>query len=43
MEGQVKRSIFTMEDEIPGWLQHYHKVYYKKGGHCRRQTYIIGR
>ena len=43
MEDRVKKSISIIEDGIPGWLQHYHKVYCKKGGHCRRQTYIIGR
>ena len=32
-----------MEDRIPGWLQHYHKMCCKKGGHYGRQTCIIWR
>ena len=32
-----------MEDGIPGWLQHCHKIYCKKDGHYRRQACIIGR
>ena len=42
MEDRVKKSISTIEDGIPGWSQHYNKVCCKKGGHCKRQTYIIG-
>jgi len=40
---ELNRSISTMEDGIPGWLQYCHKVCCKKGGHHGRQTCIIGR
>ena len=40
---ESNRSISAMEDGIPGWLQHYHKICYKKGGCYRRQVCIIGR
>jgi len=34
---KLNRSISTMEDGIPGWVQHYHKTCCKKGGcHERR-------
>ena len=29
---KLNRSISTIEDRIPGWLQHCHKTYCKKGG-----------
>ena len=29
---KLNRSISTLEDEIPEWLQHCHKVCYEKGG-----------
>ena len=37
------RSISTMEDRIPKWFQHCHKVCCKKGGHCRRWALIVGK
>jgi len=40
---ELNRSISTMEDRIPGGLQHCHKICYKKGGHHRRQACIIWR
>ena len=33
---ESNRSISTMEDRIPGWLQHYHKACCEKGGHHER-------
>ena len=33
---ELNRSISTMEDRIPGGLQHHHKMYYKKGDCCGR-------
>ena len=38
---ELNRSISTMEDGIPRWLQHYYKIYCKKGGHHGRQACII--
>jgi len=29
---ELNRSISAVEDEIPGWLQHYHKICCEKGG-----------
>jgi len=40
---ELNRSISTMEDRIPRWLQHHHKICYEKGGHCGRQACIIWR
>ena len=40
---ESNRSISTIEDGISGWLQHCYKICCKKGGHCRRQAYVIGR
>jgi len=40
---ELNRSISTMEDGIPGWLQHHHKACCEKGGHHGRQACIIGR
>ena len=39
---KLNRSIFTVEDGIPGWLQHYHKTCCKKGGHCRSRLVCFG-
>jgi len=33
---ELNRIISTMEDRIPGWLQHCHKTYCEKGGCCKR-------
>ena len=30
-----------MEDRIPGWLHHHHKMCYEKGGCYRRQALIV--
>jgi len=30
------RSISTVEDGIPGWVQHHHKTCCEKGGHHGR-------
>ena len=40
---ELNRSIPTMEDRIPGWLQHHHKTYCKKGGCHGKQACIIWR
>jgi len=40
---ELNRSISAMEDGIPGWLQHCHKTYCKKGGCCGRWACIIWR
>jgi len=40
---KLNKSISTMEDKIPRWLQHCHKVCCKKGGCHGRQTCIIRR
>ena len=40
---KLNRSISAMEDRIPGWLQHYHKMCCKKGGHCGRKTCMFWR
>ena len=40
---ELNRSISTMEDGIPRWLQHCHKTCCKKDGHCERHACIIGR
>ena len=37
------RSISTIEDRIPRWLQHCHKACCEKGGRHGRWAYIIGR
>ena len=33
---KLNRNISAVEDGIPRWLQHCHKMCYKKGGHCGR-------
>jgi len=38
---ELNRSIFAMEDGIPGWLQYHHKTCYEKGGCCGKQACII--
>ena len=38
---ELNRSIPTMEDRIPGGLQHRHETYCKKDGHHRRRAYMI--
>jgi len=38
---ELNRSIPTMEDRIPGGLQHCHEMYCKKDGHHGRWAYII--
>jgi len=40
---ELNKSISAMEDGIPGWLQHYHKMCCEKGGHCKRQACMIRR
>jgi len=40
---ELNRSISTVEDRIPGGLQHCHKMCCKKGGHHGRQASIIWR
>ena len=40
---ELNRSISTMEDRIPGELQHHHKTCCEKGDHCGRQAYMIWR
>ena len=40
---KLNRSISAIEDRIPGWLQHYHKMCCKKDGHCGRWTCMIWR
>jgi len=40
---ELNRSISTIEDRIPGWLQHCHKMCCEKGSCCRRQACIIWR
>jgi len=40
---KLNRSISTMEDRIPGGLQHHHKMCCKKGGCYGRQACIIWR
>jgi len=40
---ELNRSISTIKDRIPGWLQHCCKTYCKKDGYHRRQACIIGR
>ena len=30
---KLNGSISTIEDRIPRWLQHYHKMYCEKGSH----------
>ena len=37
------RSISTMEDRIPRWLQHCYKICCKKGGRHGGRACIIGR
>jgi len=38
---ELNRIISTVEDRIPGWLQHCHKMCCEKDDHHKRQTYII--
>ena len=38
---ELNRSIYAMEDRIPGGLQHCHKMCCEKGGHCGRRACII--
>ena len=40
---ELNRNISAIEDRIPGWLQHCHKMYCKKGSCHRRQACIIWR
>jgi len=40
---KLNRSISTMEDRIPGGLQHCHKMYCRKGSHYRRWACMIWR
>jgi len=40
---ELNRSISTVEDRIPGGLQHCHKTCCKKGGHYGRQACIFWR
>ena len=40
---KLNRSISTVEDRIPGWLQHCHKMCCEKGSHCGKQACIIWR
>jgi len=40
---ELNRSISTMEDRIPRWLQHRHKTCCEKGGHHGRQACIVWR
>ena len=40
---ELDRSIHTMEDRIPGRLQHRHEMCCKKGGHYGRWAYMIWR
>ena len=40
---ELNRSISTMEDGIPGGLQHRHKTCCKKGGHRGRRTCMVQR
>ena len=40
---ELNRNISAMEDEIPGWLQHCHKMCCEKGGCCERWACIIQR
>jgi len=35
---KLNRNISAIEDRIPRWLQHCHKMYCEKGGHCGRQA-----
>jgi len=30
-----------VKDGIPAWLQHHHKIYYEKGGHCIRWNTLM--
>ena len=40
---ELNRSISTVEDRIPRWLQHRHKTCCEKDGHCERQACMIWR
>ena len=40
---KLNRSISTVEDKIPRWLQHRHKMCCKKGGHHGRQACMFWR
>ena len=40
---KLNRSISAVEDGIPRWLQHYHKICCKKGGCYGRQALIVGK
>ena len=40
---KLNMSIFAMEDRIPGWLQHCHKMCCKKDGCYGRRACIIWR
>ena len=40
---KLNRSISTMEDGIPRWLQHHHKMCYEKGGCHGRQACMFWR
>jgi len=40
---KLNRSISTVEDGIPRWLQHHHEMCCEKGGHCGRRACMIQR
>jgi len=40
---ELNRSISTMEDRIPRWLQHHHEMCCEKGGHHGRQACVFWR
>jgi len=40
---KLNRSISTVEDGIPGWLQHHHEMCCKKGGRRGRQACMFWR
>ena len=40
---KLNRSIFAVEDRIPGWLQHCHKICCEKGGCCGRWACMFWR
>ena len=40
---ELNRSISTIEDGIPGWLQHHHEMCCEKGGHHGRWACMVRR
>ena len=40
---ELNKSISTMEDRIPRWLQHHHKTCCKKDGHYGRRACMFWR